>query len=186
MRKRQDAPGELELVRGFVNTLDVNPGTEELGEPGDLRGWLIDNGLGGPDLRVGAADLRRAIQLREALRVILAAHTDGAPAPVGACRTLDQLAVRARLRLRFDDHGGARINPDAAGVDAALGRLLAVVHDAIAEGSWYRLKACRDHTCAWAFYDHTKNRSGTWCTMETCGNRAKVRSYRGRRTDVAA
>ena len=186
MRKRQDAPGELELVRQFVNTLDINPGTEELGAPGDLRSWLIEHGLSAADVKVGGADLRRAIELREALREILVAHTEAAPAPSAACRTLDEFSARARLRLSFDEYGGAAVKPDSAGVNAGLGRLLAIVHASIADGTWGRLKACRDHTCAWAFYDHTKNRSGTWCTMETCGNRAKARSYRDRRADATA
>ncbi len=185
MRKRQEAPGELEQVRQFVNTLDVNPGTEELREPEDLRRWLIDRGLGPADMRVTRADLRRAIELREALRAVLVAHTDRALAPAGVCTTLDEFAERARLRIRFDKHGGTRVQPAAAGANGALGRLLTIVHGAVTDGSWLRLKACRDHTCEWAFYDHTKNRSGTWCTMESCGNRAKARSYRDRRGDAA-
>jgi predicted RNA-binding Zn ribbon-like protein len=59
--------------------------------------------------------------------------------------------------------------------------LLAIVHEAIGKGHWERLKACREHTCEWAFYDHTKNRSGAWCNMQVCGNRAKARAYRERR-----
>ena len=186
MRKRQEAPGELEQVRQFVNTLDVNPGTEELREPQDLRRWLIEHGLGPAEMRVSRSDLRHALQLREALREILVAHTDGTPAPAEACRVLDEFAARARLQLRFDEHGGARVQPAATGVNGALGRLLTIVHGAVADGSWLRLKGCRDHTCEWAFYDHTKNRSGAWCSMDTCGNRAKARSYRGRRADAAA
>src|ERR1039458_1570421 len=46
MRKRQQAPGELEQVREFVNTLDVLPGSEELTDPGALARWLSDHGLG--------------------------------------------------------------------------------------------------------------------------------------------
>ncbi|HUE26383.1 MAG TPA: CGNR zinc finger domain-containing protein [Solirubrobacteraceae bacterium] len=186
MRKRQTAPGELEQVREFVNTLDITPGDEQLREPEDLRRWLIDRGLGPADLRVTRPDLARAIELREALRAVLVAHTDGQPAPAEASRKLDQFAARARLGLRFDEHGGANVEPAATGVNGALGRLLTIVHGAIADGSWARLKGCRDHTCEWAFYDHTKNRSGTWCNMDTCGNRAKARSYRGRRADGAA
>jgi predicted RNA-binding Zn ribbon-like protein len=186
MRKRQTAPGELEQVRQFVNTLDMDPGTEELREPEDLKSWLIEHGFGGAELRVGRADLRRAIELREALRAVLVAHTNGDSAPPKASRTLDEFAARAHLSLRFDEHGGARVEPAAAGVNGALGRLLTIVHAAIADGSWTRLKGCRDHTCEWAFYDHTKNQSGTWCNMQTCGNRAKARSYRGRRVDAAA
>ena len=47
-------------------------------------------------------------------------------------------------------------------------------------GTWLRLKACRNYTCRWAFYDHSKNRSGHWCTMSVCGNRQKSRGYRQR------
>jgi predicted RNA-binding Zn ribbon-like protein len=95
---------------------------------------------------------------------------------------LDRAATRAELRLRFRSDGTPAIEPGAAGVDGALGRLLAIVHDAVSQGHWTRLKACREHTCEWAFYDHTKNRSGAWCSMQSCGNRAKARAYRERRT----
>ena len=50
--------------------------------------------------------------------------------------------------------------------------------------TWPRLKACRDDTCQWAFYDHSKNRSGHWCSMEVCGSRHKARQYRERRKSV--
>jgi predicted RNA-binding Zn ribbon-like protein len=43
------------------------------------------------------------------------------------------------------------------------------------------MKVCAADDCEWAFYDHTKNRSGAWCSMESCGNRAKGRAYRERR-----
>jgi predicted RNA-binding Zn ribbon-like protein len=132
-------------------------------------------------VRPSRDDLRRATVLREALRAVLLAHTDRAVVPAGASAALDDAACRARLQLRFDERGEAALEPEAGGVDGALGRLLAIVQDSIAHGTWTRLKACRDHSCAWAFYDHTKNRSGTWCTMDVCGNRAKARAYRGRR-----
>lgn len=186
MRKRQQAPGELEQVRAFVNTLDVLPGSEELTDPGALTRWLSDHGLGSGQMRATAADLDRAIALREALRAVLLAHTEGTPAPREASRALDAAAKRARLSLRFDEHGGAAVEPAADGVDAALGALLTIVHGAIAQGTWTRLKACRDHACAWAFYDHTKNHSGAWCTMQSCGNRAKARAYRERRAGSPA
>jgi predicted RNA-binding Zn ribbon-like protein len=58
--------------------------------------------------------------------------------------------------------------------------LFAAVAAAMADGSWSRLKACRRHACRWAFYDHSRNRSGTWCSMAVCGNRVKVADYRRR------
>ena len=90
------------------------------------------------------------------------------------------------MRVRFDPAGAALLEPEAAGVDGALGRLVAIVHATVADrDAWKRLKACRLHTCEWAFYDHTKNRSGAWCNMAVCGNRAKARAYRERRAGVA-
>ena len=42
------------------------------------------------------------------------------------------------------------------------------------------VKACPADDCRWAFYDRSRNRSGTWCDMSDCGNRAKARAYRKR------
>ncbi len=186
MSKQRQAPGELERVRAFVNTRGTGPAPERLGDPAGLAGWLGDQGLAPAGLHASRADLARALELRDALLEVLAAHTDGTPAPVGAGRVLDETARRARLALRFADDGGASLLPEAGGVNGALGRLLAIVHDSIAQGTWTRLKACRERTCEWAFYDHTKNRSGAWCSMEGCGNRAKARAYRERHAGAPA
>jgi predicted RNA-binding Zn ribbon-like protein len=48
------------------------------------------------------------------------------------------------------------------------------------DGSWSRLKACRDDACAWAFHDTSRSRTRTWCSMQVCGNREKARSFRAR------
>lgn len=97
-----------------------------------------------------------------------------------AVARLNRAAERARLTVSFDDRGASRLRPLSGGVDGALGRLLAVVSTSMADGTWSRLKACRAHSCAWAFYDRSKNRSSTWCAMAVCGNRAKARAYRER------
>jgi predicted RNA-binding Zn ribbon-like protein len=185
MNKQRKAPGDLERVRRFVNTLQVGRKTDLLSDTAGVAEWFAHEDLAPAGVRVARADLRHATQLREALREVLAAHNDGGPVPAEATRILDDAARRARLRLRFEDDGGAALVPEAGGVAGALGRLLAIVHDSIAEGTWGRLKACRDHDCSWAFYDHTKNRSGAWCSMETCGNRAKARAYRDRHATPA-
>src|SRR4029077_19161935 len=39
---------------------------------------------------------------------------------------------------------------------------------------------CADETCGWLFLDTTRNRTRRWCVMKECGNRAKVRRFRGR------
>jgi predicted RNA-binding Zn ribbon-like protein len=183
--KRQQAPGALELVRAFVNTAELEHQRDALASGAALARWLVEQGLGRQGLRASHGDLDRALELREALRAILLGHSDGSPAPSWAWQTLDQAACRARLRLRFGPHGAAELQPTAGGVDGAVGRLLAIVHNSIALGTWDRLKACRQPTCQWSFYDHTKNRSGSWCTMGLCGNRAKARAYRSRQRQAS-
>jgi predicted RNA-binding Zn ribbon-like protein len=173
------APGDLELVRAFVNTWDADSDTEAVPGPAELRDWLVEHDLLDPGERVTAADHRHAIELREALRALLLAHNglDVGPDP-GA--VLDTAARRAKLAVRFAADGGVRPEPEAGGVAGALGRLLAIVAAAQEVGTWNRLKACLADDCQWGFYDRSRNRSAVWCDMRICGNRQKVRSYRER------
>jgi predicted RNA-binding Zn ribbon-like protein len=177
--KRQDAPGELEHVRGFVNTVDIEDGQEQLASASALANWLSSRGLLEEGAGADDEELGRALDVREALRALLLANNGGPQAPAAAAR-LEEAAERAGLALRFDGGEASLLAPQAPGVDGALGRLAAIVHHAMRDGTWRRLKACPWHTCHWAFYDHTKNHSGVWCTMEVCGNRAKARAYRER------
>jgi predicted RNA-binding Zn ribbon-like protein len=39
------------------------------------------------------------------------------------------------------------------------------------------LKKCDNNNCALYFIDTSKNHSRRWCSMEVCGNRAKVSSF---------
>ncbi|MGH3093181.1 MAG: CGNR zinc finger domain-containing protein [Gaiellaceae bacterium] len=172
------APGELELVRVFVNTLEIDEAVDELSSPAALTGWLRAQGL----LRGAAAtraDLANARRLREALRVLLLAN-NGVSIRKEAAVTLNRAARRAGLGVRFEPEGTARVEPAARGVDGALGRLLAIVSASMADGSWERLKACRADDCRWAFYDRARNRSRHWCSMAVCGNRTKARTFRRR------
>ena len=181
MSKQQEAPGELEHVRAFVNTIDLEEGSEELASPDELATWLAERGLAPAGLDATNADVEYAIGLREALRSVLLAHNADGFIHADVAAALDRAAARSKLRLHFDKTGSGTLEPEAEGVDGALGRLLAIIHRSAADGTWTRLKACRDDTCEWAFYDHTKNRSGAWCNMAVCGNRAKARAYRERR-----
>lgn len=179
--KPRRAPGDLELVRMFVNTLDLDHGSDAIATDGALAEWLRDRGLLSERTEARPQDVDRALALRESLRELLLRNNDGGPVDPAAARTLDAAAGRAAFRLRVDPDGHTRLEPEGPGVDAALGRLLITVHRSMEEGTWSRLKACRNDTCRWAFYDHSKNRSGHWCTMAECGNRAKAREYRSRK-----
>ncbi len=172
------APGRLGLVQRFVNSLDLDHDEEALDSPEALARWLADAGLVPPDTRVTAPDLERALAVREGLRAVLYTH-NGGPPDTEALAELDRAAARASLRTTFGPDGPA-LAPAGDGVDAALASLLAIVTTAAADGTWGRLRACADESCRWAFYDHSKNRSGRWCSMAVCGNQQKARAYRRR------
>jgi predicted RNA-binding Zn ribbon-like protein len=179
------APGDLNHIRRFVNTRDLEHLTDEIAEPDTLRDWLAERGLIDERAELTAADVRQAHAVREALRKLLLAN-NGDPLDPGAIETLNSAAKSAELQVRVGADGIAQLAPVRTGIDAAIGRLLAIVHTAMADGTWPRLKACALHdTCEWAFYDWTKNRSGTWCAMKVCGNRAKARAYRERKRSGA-
>jgi predicted RNA-binding Zn ribbon-like protein len=171
-----DAPGELGLVQRFVNTADLDAGTDRFDDAAGLEGWLAEAGLGA---RVDAAGRERVVAFREALRALLLANHGETPDPA-AIAALDAVAREAPMIVAFDRAGAATLAPSRPGVDGVLARLLAIVARAQAEGTWPRLKACPSDSCRWAFYDRSRNRSRTWCAMSVCGNRAKARSYRAR------
>jgi predicted RNA-binding Zn ribbon-like protein len=66
-------------------------------------------------------------------------------------------------------------------VNGALGVVLAITARAMVDGSWSRLKVCPGEDCGWAFYDHSRNQTGRWCSMSVCGGRAKARAHYRRR-----
>ena len=175
----KSAPGDLAQIQDFVNTREVDEDRDDIAQPAGLRAWLAERGLMGSRDPVTPEDAAHAQEVREALRALLFAN-NGEPLDPDAPHVLDDAARRAGLVLRFEPSGGSVLVPSAAGVDGALGRLLTIASDAMADGIWDRLKACRAETCQWAFYDATRNRSGVWCSMRVCGNREKVRTYRAR------
>jgi predicted RNA-binding Zn ribbon-like protein len=174
------APAPLELVQRFVNSVDLESGEDELGGPQELRTWLLERELIGPDDEVSGADLRRALDVREGLRALLMAN-NGMVLDEERVARLDRAAARAGVRVVFAPGAEPELAPEGRGVDAAIARLLAIVAGAVQQGSWPRLKACPRDVCHWAFFDHSKNHSGRWCLMEVCGNIEKARAFRERK-----
>lgn len=182
--RRPPAPGRLELVRQFLNTFDVETGREDLAAPAQLATWLSERGLLRRGTMLAAADLATAIAFRESLRDVLEADA-GHPDTRGSRATLDEIAARVPLRVRIGS--GPLLEPVSdRGVDAAIGPLLAIAYQASVDGTWSRLKVCRNDTCRWAFYDSSRNHSGAWCRMAICGNRMKGRAFRRRRRATRA
>lgn len=181
---RPCAPGALEVVRRFVNTLNVERGEDAIGEPEALAAWLEERGLLPAGTILEAADVTRATALREALRASIG-RNNGLELPADPA-ALEEAATRAGFRLTFGWAGESRLVPSATGLDGALGTLLAEVHRAELSGEWPRLKICPADSCRWAYYDRSKNSHSKWCSPKVCGNRDKVRRYRERAKASAA
>ena len=63
------------------------------------------------------------------------------------------------------------------GVRRMLSQIVADIATASARGEWQRIKLCPADDCLVFYYDYSKNSSKRWCSMSSCGNRAKTRTY---------
>jgi predicted RNA-binding Zn ribbon-like protein len=180
MSPEATTPRGIELIEEFVNTLHREDESDAIGTAAGLSEWLAERDLLPSGATVTGADVPPAQQVREAIRSLLHANS-GEPLDATAVAKLNRSAEHAHLHVRFANQGGAELVPDEHGVPGALGLILGLTYTAMADDTWSRLKVCREHSCQWAFYDHSKNRSRTWCSMRVCGNRTKARAYRSRR-----
>ena len=64
-------PHSLDLVIDFVNTRDVDEGTDSIERPQTLAAWLVERALLGPGETPTDGDHADAIRLREALRSLM-------------------------------------------------------------------------------------------------------------------
>jgi len=166
------------VVQAFINThfdLVEHWGADLLGTPEALAGWLADRGLlAEGECQLGHQDVKRARQLREALRATLPA---GAPPAPEALLDLNRAVRGAELEIRFTVAGPELVPAAGRGLARAVAALLSVIVAAAAEGTWWRLKACPGDHCGWVFFDASRNNSGRWCSMSVCGGRSKARSH---------
>lgn len=182
---RAPAPGALEVLQAYLNTHeDLDRGLQErLVSPEALSDWLISRGLLAPGTTLGQDELRRALDVREDLRAMLFAN-NGCACDDVAMERLNRNLHGSGVLVRLD----ATNAPDFASLDPGLGGALALLATIVAaaqlDGSWSRLKACPGTHCGWAFYDNSRNQTGTWCSMSVCGSRAKARDYRRRQANT--
>ena len=175
--ERKPAPMPLLRVQGFVNTRDVEDGTDLLAAPESARAWLTDAGLLDHGAELTASEVELAREVREAIRSLLAhGVADRGLEP------LRRVTAAHRARLTVANDGSVQLeNAGGGALGDGLFELLLIVHGAQEDGSWSRLKACANPDCQWAFFDRSRNQQGSWCSMDTCGNRLKNRELRARR-----
>jgi|SRR5471030_1207461 len=162
---RLDVCGDpADLIVGFINTLDVEAGSDVLDNLNGWQSWLSAQGLGGCFGPESGRTLKQARGLRDDLRALAAGERSAQVRQVGI-----QVALTA--------DGGVELN-----AQTAVGLIAAAAAKVAIEQRLDRIKICPADTCRWAFYDSSRNRSRHWCSMEVCGNRAKARAHRERST----
>lgn len=177
----KSAPGDLGVVQLFINSRDIEAGTDQLSDPESASQWLLVHGLISQTQAVETVeDLSAVVRLREALRDMLAARHDSTGVEEASRMVLSKTARGGQLSITVDSSGTMRTVATAGGLAGALADIVLCVHRAQAEGRWNRLKVCSNDRCRWAFWDNSRNRSGRWCDMALCGNQAKVAAFRDR------
>lgn len=162
---REGTPEELRDLESFLwwdfDTLDL------------WRAWTAKRGLGGDK-----TDYEDALSVQEALRALQAAN-NGMAITAAQVERVNRAIDEHDFRPRVSADGDLTVIPLRA--DDPVGRILSLVVLAMRRGLWKRFKVCRDDGCRASYFDATKNGAKTWCAMETCGSRNKMRRFRAKR-----
>src|SRR4030042_2827675 len=125
-----------------------------------------------------------AIGVREAIYRIFSNHYAGKPIPDADLTLLNSVACQAMAHLQLTLRGGKvhwQLPADLEGVDFILWPVSRAAADLLTSDKALRVRQCEDDRgCGYLFIDQTKNHSRRWCSMESCGNRAKARRHYSR------
>jgi predicted RNA-binding Zn ribbon-like protein len=155
------------------------PQWERLHTAGDLGDWLAERIDRVDPGDATDRDLADALNLRNALTGLYLAAAAGEPLPADDVDTVNLYAATPDIPPALG--GGQR---QAGAGRLRVGQVLSTLaRDAIdvfthlGEG---RVRPCDDPTCRMVFHDESRTNNRRWCSMEHCGNRAKVRAHRER------
>jgi len=166
-------PAHVRLIVAAANSYDAEDQTDAWETPALFARWLREHAEPGrfsSSAKVTDDEHVAAVRLRDGLRTALLERR----AP-----DFGELARPFALRVGFDD-GEPRLLPESDKLAGEVGRVLAAVARSAFDGTWERIKICPADDCRVAFFDQSRNRSRSWCSMEVCGNRTKTRTYRAR------
>jgi predicted RNA-binding Zn ribbon-like protein len=180
---------ELDDTFDFINTLEFSgvASTDELATPGEAVAWLVGHGLVHPE-SVGAERasderlLDRVVRARSAFREIADAVHHRRPPDAAALDEVNR-TLRAREIVQLEPAAdGVAVGHRHEGdpIDDALARLAEPLVAEIAGGRPERLRICANDACRWVFYDRSPTGKRRWCSMSSCGNRAKAARHRAR------
>ncbi len=160
---------------------------ERLRDPGRLGQWLREAGILEDPPTATDEELARFRSLREAVHRLIRARLDHRPAAqadldeVNLEAAAPDLAPQLRASSSTDEGEGLTASYRASAlVDAVLSTLardaIALLSGPLAE----RVKECEGEDCTLIFLDDSQARRRRWCSMERCGNLAKIAKYRAR------
>jgi predicted RNA-binding Zn ribbon-like protein len=177
----------------FINTIDPREGAdpvEHLHAYEDLVAWAGRAGVlsaaasrqaaraARSDPAAAARSFHRALALREAAYSIFRAVAARRPAPADDLHEL-QAAYREAIAHASLTETGRRFHWNLnGGLDVVRWRIAREAVALLESETLRRVKRCPGSgDCGWLFLDSSKNASRRWCSMEGCGNRAKLRRF---------
>jgi predicted RNA-binding Zn ribbon-like protein len=168
---RSEAPGELGMLEQLCNSARLLYTEDALITAASASAWLRANGIDVGEIKGKEHEL--LVRLRETVRD----HLEGQ----NRTSELNKLAKVLLAPPRWSDQGEPVLPPRKTGaLDTYLGECLALVFTAGLTGELDRLKVCRNPDCRWVFYDRSPAQNSVWCSMDVCGARQKMRTYRSR------
>lgn len=170
--------GAVSLDFAYSGAMGENPAWEQLHEASDLASWL-DGRFPAVDGTVSDGDLRDARALRAAIAQLLYAAGDGAALPAGAIDVVNLYAATPDIPPALP--GGTRRAGRATARPAqALSFLAREAIDLFGQSELDRFRQCAADDCGLIFFDESRSNNRRWCSMQRCGNRAKVRAHRSK------
>ncbi|MEX2314914.1 MAG: ABATE domain-containing protein [Thermomicrobiales bacterium] len=174
-------PVPRELLRGYDDVLAFSLLAKTLDQSAADR--LAELASRSPD--AAELQLRDARELRESIFGVFSAVAGGDEPQDVDLDALNRFQAKAMSRGKLvhaaDGFGWGWEDDDA--LDRPLWPLVRSAVDLLLTGDRRRLRECAAADCGWLFYDTSRNQSRRWCSMQSCGNRAKVQQFRERRRD---
>lgn len=173
--QRPPAPEDLAWIEAYCDSAMFLYERDALADVGTARAWLAERGHGHAAEILDEGRLARLVEVREVVR----GHLDG---DTEARARLNRLTEEFLAPPRWDGDGAAFVPVSVSDPALAVaGAVLSALAAAEMSGRRARLKVCRSRECQWVYYDRSPANNSTWCSMDICGARHKMRTYRSRK-----
>ena len=152
---------------------------ESLHSPADLAEWITSRftGISGD---ISERELQDAKRMRSALARMALAASRAEPALAEDVDVINLFAATPDIPPAALTGGSARrAGRTTVKPDQALATMAREAVEIFSE-SQDRIRECSARDCGLVFYDDSRSNNRRWCSMQRCGNRAKVRAHRSR------